>query len=107
MPKDINNGKPKLSLLPRDSLELIARVFEEGNDEHKKNDWKGTIPLSVHQDAALRHLFAVNDGEFIDPDSKRKALHWAKVACNCFILIHNYLNYPHLNDITNDTAISN
>jgi len=106
MPKNIENGKPQLSLLPRDALEQVARAFEDGiNKGYIRNDWKGVVPLSKHQDALLRHALAPNDGEIWDNDSGM--LHWAKVACNALMLIHNYLNHSKLNDLSHEQPISN
>jgi len=63
------NGKPKLSLIPVEGLELEARALMFGMNKHGKDSWKSLTDKELFLDAALRHLTKYASGEKIDPES--------------------------------------
>jgi len=80
-----DNGKPKLTLVPRKIIFDIARVREYGNKKYGDPDnWK-TVEKERYRDAAYRHFMAyLDDPTGVDEESGLPHLwHW---ACNCAFL---------------------
>lgn len=80
-------GKPRMGLLPFDSLEAVADILTFGAEKYGPRTWQ-TIeaPEDRYLDALLRHLSAHAQGEDLDPESQR--LHLAHAACNALFLLH-------------------
>lgn len=85
-----DSGKPKLSLLTRESLAAEARAFEYGAKKYDKNNYKKGMAWSRVIDAALRHLTAFNAGESIDSESGLCHLDHAKACLG--MLVYYYEN---------------
>lgn len=79
-------GKPKLSLVPTEIINAIARVREFGNEKYNDpNSWRQVEP-ERYRDAAFRHLLKyVNDPYGVDEESGLPHL-W-HLACNIAFLV--------------------
>lgn len=83
-----NQGKVDYSLLPIDSLEEETKVWMAGEKKYGRDNWSklwGDKTVDVVCASALRHLFAIMEGEDIDPETG--LLHAAHVRCNMAMLI--------------------
>lgn len=80
-----DNGKPKLTLVPRQIIWDIAEIREYGNRKyHDPNNWK-TVEIERYRDAAFRHFMAyLDDPKGVDEESG--LLHLAHLACNIAFL---------------------
>lgn len=85
-----DQGKPKLSLLTRESLAAEARAFEYGMRKYSKNNYKQGMDWSRVIDALMRHTAAFNSGESVDPESGLCHLDHIK-ACAA-MLVYYYEN---------------
>jgi len=86
-PLKMAEGKAKLSLVPLEAVEALARVYEHGLVKYERDSWRKFTPEQASAclpDAALRHLLAYCSGEVLDPDSRLP--HLAQVAWNCLTL---------------------
>lgn len=90
MGKKFDSGKPKLSLLTKESLIAEARVFEYGAKKYDKNNYKKGMAWTRIIDAALRHLMSFNSKEDLDEESGMNHL-WHAKACLA-MLIYYYEN---------------
>lgn len=65
-----DSGKPDLALVPRASVEAIARAMMFGAEKYGRDNWRlGFDDNTRVLAAALRHIFAYVDGERTDPES--------------------------------------
>ncbi len=86
-PLKMQENKPRLSLVPRQGIEALARVYEVGAQKYGVNSWRSFTPEQVKAclpDAALRHLLAYCDGEEIDAETGLN--HLVQVAWNVLTL---------------------
>ncbi len=86
--KRFNSGKPQLSLLPAIACEEEAKVWEFGAKKYGRSNWRslwGDNTTNVALDSALRHLFAMLDGEMIDKESG--LYHAAHARCNLAMIL--------------------
>lgn len=81
-----DEGKPRMWLLPFESLYEIAKVLTFGAKKYAAFSWQ-TVPDAEERytNALLRHLTAIQYGETHDPESG--LLHWSHVGCNALFLI--------------------
>ena len=81
-----DGGKLRLSLIPFSSLEPVAKVLEFGAEKYSVDNWQH-VPNGPERytDAALRHLHAHADGEWLDPESGLPHVAHA-VCCLLFVL---------------------
>ncbi len=97
---NIQEGKPRLSLLPLDLLEkYLVPAYEEGVIKYERESWRGGFHTSVLVDAALRHLtefFWLN--EDTDPDSPTGKHHLAGVLFCCLSILNTLETRPELDD---------
>ena len=70
-PKDkIGRKKPSLSVCPTRPIMDMAAVMRHGAAKYGPFNWRTErISHTVYTNAAIRHIFALMDGEDIDPDS--------------------------------------
>jgi len=70
-PKDIaGTKKPPLRLLPTIGLVYLAKVMALGAKKYGPWNWRdAAVRATVYDEAALRHLFAVLDGQDLDEES--------------------------------------
>ena len=64
-----NDGKPKLSMIDTEILNLTAQVLEFGEKKYSRDNWKKGRPINDIMDSLLRHAFAITSGEENDPES--------------------------------------
>lgn len=80
-------GKPRLSLVPTEIINQIARVREYGINKYPNggpNNWK-KVELDRYRDAAYRHLLAyIANPKEVDEESGLP--HLAHLACNVAFL---------------------
>lgn len=78
-----DNGKPKLTLVPRQIIFDIARVREYGNNKYPDggpDNWK-QVDIQRYKDAMFRHFMAyLDDPEGVDEESGIP--HYMHMACN-------------------------
>lgn len=80
-----DSGKLPLSLLPSEALEEIAKVLQHGAEKYAAHNWRKGFVWSRTLDALLRHIYAWQRGEDIDPDSGLN--HLAHAGCNVLFLL--------------------
>jgi len=88
-----NKGKIDLSLLPVEACLQEAKVWMQGEKKYSRNNWKklwGNDTPNVVMASALRHMFAILDGEEIDEESG--CYHAALIRCNMAMLLEYYKN---------------
>ena len=70
-PKDkIGRTKPSVSFVPTQPLRDLMEVMRHGAEKYGRFNWRSaTVNHSVYTDAAVRHLFALMEGEDTDPGS--------------------------------------
>lgn len=82
-----DNGKPKLTLVPRQIIFDIARVREYGNEKYPEggpDNWR-KVDKERYRDAAFRHFMAyLDDPDGVDQESGLPHL-W-HLACNVAFL---------------------
>lgn len=91
-----DKGKADLSLLDKDPLWELARVFESGLAKYPKGNYKKGIPLTKYTAAAMRHMTQFNNGEDLDKDTGRS--HLMHAAANLFIAYWTLSNKPEFDD---------
>jgi hypothetical protein len=64
-----DNGKPRISLIPREALEGAAKALTFGANKYNAHNFKKGIEYSRLVDAVMRHLIAWVDGEDNDFES--------------------------------------
>lgn len=72
IPLKMQENKPRVSLVPREAIEGLARVYEYGLTKYSRNSWRNfTTEQAVDclADAAMRHQLAYQDGEEYDHGS--------------------------------------
>lgn len=89
-------GKPPMSLIDRYALEQIAQVLAFGKGKYGAHNWRGGIAYSRLLDAALRHLYAIADGE--DLDQETGLPHAAHAGCCIMFLLRMMRDRPELDD---------
>jgi len=81
--------KPQLQLIPLVALEATAGALSDGCKKYGPANWRTTgVSKSVYVGAALRHIFAYNEGELYAEDSGVHHLGHA-IACLCILLDGN------------------
>lgn len=83
-----SEGKPPISLIPREAIIETAKCFDYGSKKHGRYAFHSGVEYTKLIDAALRHLFAIADGEDIDEESGNK--HAGAVIANMAMLISMY-----------------
>jgi hypothetical protein len=86
-----------LSLLPYAALREFAYVMMCGLAKYSLTNWRKGTKWSIPLDCALRHMYAVVDGEWRDPETGRP--HIAHAGVNCMILLYYWAFNVGENDI--------
>lgn len=70
-PKDlIGQTKTPIHLVPASAIRECAWAFKLGADKYGAYNWREhPVLLSVYVSAAMRHILAMWDGEWTDPES--------------------------------------
>lgn len=93
-----NEGKPEYSYIDLSCLEPCARVLEFGARKYSRNNWKKGMPLNKIVDSMLRHIAALQRGEWIDPESGLP--HIGHIQCNAL-----FMGGPNvINDMTDEIS---
>lgn len=76
--KKESQGKPKLSLVSKESLIAEAKALEYGLQKYDKHNYKKGMDWSLLLDATLRHISEFNSGTDLDKESSLNHLWHAK-----------------------------
>lgn len=79
-----NASKPKYSLLSLKEMEQGVKVLEFGANKYARDNWKKGLKLSEILDSMMRHIAALQSGEWIDPESGLP--HIGHIQCNALFL---------------------
>jgi hypothetical protein len=81
-----DTGKPRWSLLPDGTVELVVRVLEAGAIKYTPGNWQ-KVPnaRTRYYDALMRHVNAWWSGETRDPETHLH--HLAHAACCILFLL--------------------
>lgn len=79
-----NASKPKYSLLSLKEMEQGVKVLEFGANKYARDNWKKGLKLSEILDSMMRHIAALQSGEWIDPESNLP--HIGHIQCNALFL---------------------
>lgn len=84
--KKFDKDKTRYDLLPMSLITEAADVLTFGAQKYGVNNWRQPMPDRRGRwfSALLRHLFAYQSGEKIDPESGKS--HLAHVVCNAMFL---------------------
>lgn len=89
-------NKPPLGLLPRVALDETAKVLAYGAKKYATHNWRKGIGHQRLVNAALRHIYAWNEGEDNDPESGLS--HLAHALCCLSFAITEHATHPELDD---------
>lgn len=74
-------GKPRWSLLPWVELEFVVKVLTFGAVKYQAGNWMHVQGGEErYKDAALRHMNAIQQGEWLDKETKLP--HYAHAICS-------------------------
>lgn len=91
-----NRGKSRVDLIPHAPLVEIGRVLDYGTRKYKPNNWRLGLPWSDTMASLLRHLYAFQEGEDIDPETNFP--HLAHAGCQLLFLLEYYLSHTGTDD---------
>lgn len=81
-----DSEKLRWSLLPRGTMEEVLKVLEHGAKKYAPDNWKHVPNLETrYYDAAMRHIDAYWQGEYLDEESGEAHLAHA-ICCLLFLL---------------------
>ena len=74
-------------LLPPEFLKQVTAVLEHGADKYGPYNWRegDGIKQDVYISATFRHLLAIMEGEWLDPESGKS--HWSHIAATAAIMV--------------------
>lgn len=65
-----DQDKPRYDLLPANAIDDLAKILTFGAKKYAPNSWQHVEDgLERYRAALLRHTFAIQRGELIDPES--------------------------------------
>ena len=79
-----NDNKPKFSLIDLNSMQECAKVLEFGAKKYSRDNWKKGLVMTEILDSMLRHIAALQNGEWNDPESGLS--HIGHIQCNALFL---------------------
>ena len=91
-----DDGKPPLALIPKLPLELVADVFGKGASKYAMHNWRAGIQVSRNLSCALRHIYAYNEGEDLDPELGTN--HLANAIVRLMFVIETAAKHPEMDD---------
>jgi hypothetical protein len=102
--REAGNKKPQLVLMPPIAEELTCKVMSFGAERYGPWNWRASgVDVATYISAIKRHLAAIHNGEWLDPDSGLP--HMAHVAASACIVLdaddHGCLN----KDVTQTTKL--
>lgn len=88
--KKFDQGKPRLSLIPKEAIWAAARGFTYGEKKYGTHNFREGIKYSRLSDATMRHLTAWLEGEELDPESGNSHLDHALASLSMltFMSVH-------------------
>ena len=89
-------GKADLSFISLELVEVVARVREFGAKKYSRGQWRKGFKYSRSIAAALRHIFAFNEGQDLDPESG--ITHIGHAICCLEHLLNDIKNHPKNDD---------
>lgn len=92
-PLKYDEGKPMLHLVPTLWTRMLARVLEYGLEKYYRDSWKNFTIEKANEDlipAAMRHIDAYRDGEYIDQETG--CPHLAQAMWNCGVIMWHVEN---------------
>lgn len=92
-----DQDKPRMDLLDPSFTIGVAKVLTFGANKYEANNWRKGIQFSRLISAIHRHLAAIQQGEFIDPESGEP--HVYHIGGNVMFLGWMMENKPELNDL--------
>lgn len=97
---NVEENKPKVSLLPMDILmKYLIPAYEEGVIKYGRESWREGFHTSVMVDAAIRHIAKFFwEHEDIDCDSTTKKHHLAGALFSILSILHTLDIKPELDD---------
>lgn len=97
---NIQEGKPRPSLLPMDILmKYLCEAYEEGVIKYERESWRDGFYVSVMIDAAFRHIIAFFwGGKDVDDQSKTKKHHLSGAIFSLICILHTLETRPELDD---------
>lgn len=93
--------KPRVDLLPTFPLMQVAKVLTFGANKYAADNWRAGISYRRLYAATLRHLFAWNDGEDLDPETQLN--HIDHAICELLFLRQMIESKPELDDRYKET----
>ena len=91
-----DEGKAPLALLPRLPLELVADVFGKGASKYAMHNWRAGIQITRNLSCALRHIYAYNEGEDLDPELGTN--HLANAIVRLMFVLETAVKHPEMDD---------
>jgi len=91
-----DQGKPQLSMISKELLDQVAAVRVFGASKYARDNWRLGFKYSRSLDAALRHIYAFNEGQNTDPESGLS--HIAHAVCCLEHLLNDIKNHPENDD---------
>lgn len=80
--------KPAVHLVPPALTLGAAKALKEGAIKYGPYNWRDTkVELMTYIAGSLRHLYALLDGEDVDPESPTGKLHMEGLAANAAIML--------------------
>lgn len=101
---NVQENKPKMSLLPMDLLKkYLVPAYEEGLVKYHRESWRGGFQTSIMIDAAMRHIEEFFwKGQNIDIDSPIGKHHLAGAIFSLLCILHTLDTRPELDDRKGD-----
>lgn len=92
----LDDGKPPISLIPREALEQAAHALGFGAEKYSRHGFRAGLKHSRLIDAALRHILKHADGE--DLDSESGVTHIGHAIASLAMLAYMVAHKPELDD---------
>lgn len=92
----LDQGKPPISLIPREALEEAAHALGYGANKYSRHGFRDGLLFSRLIDAALRHIIKYADGQDLDEESGCTHLGHALASLAMLTYMHN--KRPDLDD---------
>lgn len=93
-----DSGKAPLSMIPREALEEAAKAFGYGASKYSRGNFRqSAMAWSRLTDAALRHITAFANGEWIDAESGNS--HLSHALASLCMLAFQVRHHPEANDL--------
>ena len=89
--RKFDGEKPRMYLLPPKAIQEVAKVLTFGAQKYDEDNWKKLDNLqNRYTGASLRHIFAIMEGEELDPETE--CYHEAHAICCLLFKLEAKLN---------------